>query len=74
MEMSRQTDVRALCASRAVCGRLRRYGKSPVRLARLQEGDKVEGNYGGKGQWYPGRISHVSADGAVQRGLRRRRE
>jgi hypothetical protein len=43
--------------------------RSLVRPARLQEGDKMEGNYRGKGRWCPGRISRVNADGAVQRGL-----
>jgi hypothetical protein len=40
-----------------------------VQLARLLEGDQLEGNHRGKGRWYPGRISRVNADGAVQRGL-----
>jgi Ca2+-binding EF-hand superfamily protein len=29
----------------------------------LDEGSKVEGNYRGKGRWYPGRISRVNRDG-----------
>jgi len=31
----------------------------------LDEGAKVEGNYRGKGKWYPGRISRVNGDGTV---------
>eukprot|EP01034_Spumella_vulgaris_P047366 gene47366-biopygen13914 len=38
--------------------------RSPPRAARLEEGSKVEGNYRGKGRWYPGRISRVNADGS----------
>ena len=30
----------------------------------LEEGDKVEGNYKGKGKWYPGRIQKVRLDGS----------
>ena len=29
----------------------------------LEEGDKVEGNYKGKGKWYPGKIRKVRLDG-----------
>ena len=29
----------------------------------LEEGDKVEGNYKGKGKWYAGRIQKVRLDG-----------
>eukprot|EP01032_Pedospumella_encystans_P018952 gene18952-21560_t len=36
---------------------------SPRGATRMQEGDKVEGNYRGKGKWYTGRISRVNADG-----------
>jgi DUF971 family protein len=39
-------------------------GKTSVRAPRLQEGDRVEGNYRGKGRWYPGRISRVNVDGS----------
>eukprot|EP01038_Epipyxis_sp_PR26KG_P003413 gene3413-4865_t len=38
-------------------------GRSPVRAARLEEGAKVEGNYRGKGRWYPGVISKANRDG-----------
>jgi hypothetical protein len=31
----------------------------------FEEGAKVEGNYRGKGKWYPGRISRVNRDGTV---------
>jgi hypothetical protein len=30
----------------------------------LEEGDKVEGNYKGKGKWYAGRIQKVRLDGS----------
>ena len=36
-------------------------GKKDTR--QLDEGSKVEGNYRGKGRWYPGRISRVNRDG-----------
>ncbi|RYH29750.1 hypothetical protein EON65_07405, partial [archaeon] len=36
------------------------FGKSAVRL---EEGSKVEANYGGKGRFFPGKITRVRADG-----------
>eukprot|EP00605_Chrysophyceae_sp_TOSAG23-4_P002649 GSChrysophyteH1.ASY1.ANO1.2925.1 assembled CDS len=36
---------------------------SPGRAPELREGDKVEGNYRGRGRWYPGKISRVRANG-----------
>jgi hypothetical protein len=38
-------------------------GRSPVRAARMTEGSKVEGNYRGKGKWYPGKIKKDRGDG-----------
>jgi Ca2+-binding EF-hand superfamily protein len=42
-----------------------RYPSSPSRSAagRLEEGAKVEGNYRGRGKWYPGVISRERANG-----------
>ena len=31
--------------------------------AELREGDRVEGRFGGKGKWYPGKIDRVNLDG-----------
>jgi Ca2+-binding EF-hand superfamily protein len=36
---------------------------SPSRSSRLSEGDKVEGNFRGRGRWYPGRIRRDRGDG-----------
>ena len=39
-------------------------GRSPAR-ARIEVGSKVEGNYRGKGKWYPGKVKQVRSDGSV---------
>lgn len=38
---------------------------APAIVAPLQEGDKVEGNYRGKGTWYPGVVDRVRQDGSI---------
>jgi len=36
---------------------------SPKKGSRFEEGDKVEGNYRGRGKWYPGKITRDRGDG-----------
>ena len=47
-----------------------RLKESSLRLSaekrpRIEEGSKVEGNYRGKGKWYPGRVKQVRSDGTI---------
>ena len=38
-------------------------GSSVSKAAKLEEGDKVEANYRGRGKWYPGKITKDRRDG-----------
>ena len=44
-------------------GTARRLNESEARKPKLSDGDKVEGNYRGRGKWYPGKISRDRGDG-----------
>ena len=48
---------------RAVGGAAASSSASAAPAAELREGDKVEGNYRGRGKWYPGKISRVRLNG-----------
>ena len=49
-----------LIRSKALEGSLR---MSAEQKPRIEEGSKVEANYGGKGKWYPGRVRQIRSDG-----------
>ena len=42
---------------------IRPLGGSPKKAAKLEEGDKVEANYRGKGKWFKGKIARDRRDG-----------
>jgi Ca2+-binding EF-hand superfamily protein len=44
-------------------GTARRLNESEAGKPKLSDGDKVEGNYRGRGKWYPGKISRDRGDG-----------
>ena len=39
-------------------------GRTPAKAPQLKEGQDVEARFGGEGEWFPGTIKTINADGS----------
>ena len=62
-KLIRSTNSQTNTNSKSAAGARRLDEDRPTPRFKLQEGSKVEGNYRGRGKWYPGKVTRDRGDG-----------